>query len=531
MGSATGTWERLGRPAARAAGALLPALLAQSCLVAAASAQVAPLPQPVIQPVQPVAPSGSTSTTPGGPVAPVDLQAPVAAQIGAGDAVDAVPPVVAQSRAFDRDGDDITADTGFNLFIPFVRGLDYGVGLVSEYGDNLLRLPDGVQPSGGRVSRADFRFRPSAFVRGSQPFGRQTLFVNATYGRDFYARNTRLNRQRLSIDGGVDWRLGARCGGQVAASYAARQSELELFDAVISNEQRRTGVLLSAGCPSRVGLSPNLSVALNRIDNELPERKRADARSSSFSGGLSYALGARGTATLSGSYTDARFPNSVITVPALVPVLGPGGAPLLDRDGRPVFAATLVPVGGFASRFYGVNGGVSYRFGPSITVNLGLGYSRSKSRVRPIAGREELAKQAALPGFSGLVYSAGVDYRGPRIGGGVAVARSVTPSPGGSAAFFVTTRYELNLGYDLGPNGRAYAGVARLQRDFRGQLLQETVNVRNAEKADRAFIGYDRDLGRLLSAGVRYTYQRRLANPSVFNYDNNLFTLRLSANF
>lgn len=394
------------------------------------------------------------------------------------------------------------------------RGFSYGADLIVDYESNLLRLGANQPLGGGRVSRDDFRYRPSVFARAGLPFGRQILFANASYGRDFYQRNTILDAQRFRIDAGAGWSL-ARCGGRLQGGYSQRQGELDLFDTVIPNIQKRTNLLASFACPGQFGVSPQASVQYNRTDNDLPLRQQFDSRGIAANGGISYNLPGRGSISLTGNYGTARFPNNVLSNLLVTPL--PGGG----------FTLVPTPIGTLGSRFYGANIGANYRLGSAFTVSVGGGYSWSEQRLTPLTGGA--ARRLSRSGYP--VYNASLAYRGPRITGSVGASRSIIQAPGGTSAFYVTSSYNVVASYDLGRNSGVTLGASRVDRQFRGELDQGAVNRRDTEKADRLFASYDTKFGRLLSAGVQVTHSRRRAIPSIYNYDSTGVRLRVGVDF
>lgn len=424
-----------------------------------------------------------------------------------------VPPLVAPAPASEAPSEFITDvsrpvvsannidDEGFpdlGVVVGLVRGFDYGVSLTSEYSDNLLRRPDGL-PGQNAGRRSDARFRPSAFAQAGLPLGRQQLFARAEYGRDIYVRNDQLNSRRLQLQAGSNLQF-ARCNAQVSVSRQERQNQFDLFDVVENNVQKRTNFRASAGCPARLGLSPTASVGYGMLDNSLPTRRDFDSRTFSASGGLSYGLATRGRIGVSGSYGTSRFPNRLLIVQ--------------QPDG------TFQSLGQDGNVFYSVNGYAAYNVGPFIAVNGSFGYSWVKRRL--------LGDEA----FRGTIYSAGVDYRGPRLGAGASVSRSVNPAQGGNQSFDIATRYDLSVSYPFGRAGNLFVSGSRAERDFRGlAALQPGLPVRASEKQDRFAIGASQTLGRLLSARLEYFHVRRRADPAIFNYTANNISLQLSATF
>ncbi|QMW22065.1 porin family protein [Sandaracinobacteroides saxicola] len=425
----------------------------------------------------------------GGPVGPVGGPAAGPARVAGVPGGGTVAP--------DRGADDDAAPTG-GVVVNAQRGFDVGVSFVSEYGSNLIRLGDGIALSNGLVSRSDFRFRPAVNVRFGQPLGRQLLFVNGTLGRDFYARNTILNKNRYGADAGLAWEL-ARCTGRAQGSYTRRQAQFELDNDVIDNPQERSTLLVSGSCPIGARLAPSLSASWNKIRNKAPGRDRFDTDTFNLNGALGYAVTPRLQLGLNGSYTNLRRSN------LLVFALPPVGPPVL--------------LGVNTLDFYSATVNATYAIGPSLKVNGSVGLNISKEILPP-------SKQ-----ITDTVYSAGVSYTGPRISASLNADRAVQPAPGGEASVYVTDGLSANLGYQLGSSIDLYAGWSHRKREFRGSANPQEPLIRRSERSDRFFVGASTDVGRLFTIGIEGSHVRRRSDPSIYNYSTTNAQISLRANF
>jgi hypothetical protein len=434
---------------------------------------------------------GPVGGTIGGPVGGVAASPSIAAARPAGSGI-AIPPVSSSD-----DDDPVAPGVGINTG----RGVNISANLVTEYGSNLLRQGEGQTLGGRSGSRSDFRIRPSVSVNLGLPAGRQQLYLNASVGRDFYVRNSFLNRERVGAVAGVAYGFGSSCGGRLQASYEQRQTQLEEFVDVRNSLRRTTSGLLSLTCSRPYGISPSADVTYTNNTNSLESRRRRNSRTISAGIGASYAIGVRGSIGVRANYADTVFPNEIIT--------------LLDLSVQP---PRVLESFEYSLKSYGGSLTGQYRLGERVSFVGNVGYSR----IAPRAGVGEP--------YGSLTYSASVGYTGTRIFGSASAGRAVTPGRGGEATFFVANSYTLDVGYTLPSGISAYAGAARSTREFRGEL--DTLPLaRSSATTDRAYLGVRTQIGRLLSASAEVNTIRRRVIPSIFNYTSNGVRLSLSASF
>ncbi|MCG2840236.1 outer membrane beta-barrel protein [Sandaracinobacter sp. RS1-74] len=431
--------------------------------------------------------------------------APVAAQIvppGMAPPAPIVPPAVSPGgiptgtvadplRVY---GDDAPALSGLDILAGI--GLDVIAAMTTEYNDNVARLSDGSQLSDRYRSKGDWSFRPSVGVSAGRPLGRQQLFLNANIGRDFYARNTLLDRNRFGVNGGMAWSLGTRCGGRLQGGYIKRGTQFGTFEEVIPSTQERVDFLASANCRTATGLSANLSYNRKKTTNHTddPEgeidRSFADVKSHGISGGIGYPVANRGQIGLQGNWTKQDFPNQPLAT---------GG------------------VNG--SEIYGVNLFGNYRVGSSLNVNAGLGKSWVSSNV-PMSDD-----------FSGLVWNLGVNYSGPRIGVSVSTGRSVNGSSGASSNYTIGKFFNTSVNYRANNRLSFAGGIGTSDTDYRGiDQLPETQDVRSA-KMRRYFMGADYRLNRIVAFSLDFNHANRSSNPGTGSYKANTVGLTARASF
>ncbi len=398
--------------------------------------------------------------------------------------------VVDQNRVFEDDapfagGLDVLAGIGLNI----------SASLVTQWSDNMRRLSDDtVLPEG--EARSDWRFTPNVAISAGRPLGRQQIFLNAGIGRDFYARNTIRDKNRVNVGGGLAWRLGQRCNGRIQGSWRKRGTQFASFAEVISSTQESTGFFTSATCQTAGRLVGSASYSRantkNRTDESevnAPDRSFADVESENVSASLAYAL-TRGQVGVSGNWGNYEFPNQFL----------PSG----ETNG---------------SKIQGYNLFGNYRIGTSLQANASIGYSK----VEP--------KSPLTQDFSGNVWSIGLNYSGPRLGASIGTGRSVNGSGGGNSNFSIGKYYNMNVSYRANDRLSASAGYARSNNDYRGTIGIPGTRPINSAIMDRYFIGTDYRLNRLLSFGADLNHQKRSSKPDVFSYDATSVIFSIRANF
>lgn len=383
-------------------------------------------------------------------------------------------------------GLDILAGIGFN-----VSGA-----ISTEYSDNVARMSDGEPINSRYKSKDDWIFRPSLTLSAGRPLGRQQLFVSSTIGRDFYARNGLMNRNRFLVDGGLNWALGTRCGGRIQGGYSTRGTQFGTFEEVIPSTQERLNFLASANCRTATGISANINYNRSKTTNNTDDptgqvdRSFADVKSQGVSGGIGYPITGRGEIGLQGNWNEQEFPNQPLAI---------GGVNGSEIKGLNLFG--------------------NYRIGSSLRATGGIG----KSWLNP---RAPLAAD-----FSGLVWNLGLNYTGPRLGASVSTGRSVNGSTGGSSNYTIGSFVNATVSYQANPRLNFATGVALSDTDYRGiDQLPETEDI-NSAKMRRYFIGADYRLNRIVAISFDFNHQNRSSDPSSGNYKVNTVGLTVRAAF
>jgi hypothetical protein len=446
------------------------------------------------EPASPAAPAGPppSALAPGLPpatlVAPVPTSPEEQALLGAPRDDDAAAAGLVQAdpaRIFGIDAPDLT---GFAVSI--VRGLSYGASLRTEYSDNVARRASSAGLPSRYNSRTDWRFTPQATVSAGQPFGRQTLFLNAGIGRDYYARNTALDRDRARVAGGLQWVLGSRCAGRIQGDYSTRQTSSDLFDEYLPSTQERVAATVGGTCRVASRLSANLAYDWYEITNGLESRRMANSKAHGLVAGLTYPIARRGSVSISGFWRTTDFPNQL----------------LLTGETNQI-------------KFSGFSVGGGYRIGPAFSLNGSIG--RTKADYR----------NPFLPSFTGTTWSAGLNYAGPKIGVNISTGRSAS-SGSGNSNFSVSTHYTGTVRYALGQRIHTSVGYSHRKSDNRARLEIPSEGLAdNNRKSDTLMANMDYDLNRLLSLSAEYRHEHQAARLLWSGYSTNIASLSVRANF
>jgi predicted porin len=189
-------------------------------------------------------------------------------------------------------------------------GLSAGGRVQVVYDSNLLRLDEGVPAAQGR-SRDDVVTNVSGVVRARISPSLQRFRLDAQVGRDYHARNDFLDRDRILVEGGWDWRIGTRCGGVMQATYSQAQADLAEQGAVLSNRQTALSLLAQGGCRIGVGLKPAFVLSHRDVENSNPLRQATDLEVEGIGAGLSYNRTGRAGVSIGYRRDRFRYPNRV----------------------------------------------------------------------------------------------------------------------------------------------------------------------------------------------------------------------------
>jgi hypothetical protein len=369
--------------------------------------------------------------------------------------------------------------------------------------------------------RSDFRFSPLIDAAIAYPLGRQQIFVGGHIGRDIYARNDQLNRNRYGIGGGVNLRAGSSCTGTLAADFRSRQVLVSELAELVPNAQETLQYGATAGCQTATGLGFNGTIRRIETSNDALSRQPFDVNSTIFIPQISYGRPNLGQFTLSGSYNEARYPRRSVLLP---------DGNQID-DGVNILNAQL---------------GYSRKLGSRLSVQAGVSYLQAKPQPKTIAQIVAVVPnpQTVPPTppvltsvpvtrstFSGIGFSAEVDYTpSPRLVVSLNLGRDVQASANVGAQYQVVQNYGLGIDYKLGAAITVGTGATYSQRDYRGTFVTiDEPLLRIQDKISRVYGRVNYQPVKLYSIGAELAYQNRESNPDAFSFDNfsALLTLRV----
>lgn len=379
------------------------------------------------------------------------------------------------------------------------RRLQLGVSAQGVYDSNISHTSRELAERRG-LSVDDFRFTPAVTIDALLPIGRQSLSVLGSLGYDIYARNSRLDSERVSLDAAAGLRI-ASCDATLTANYARRQSELgdlffigdvsEALTRRIKNKEDIKALGLSAACGDNIGLRPTASVQQTWVDNSSGLRRIADYNQTTFTGGVAYAQPSFGLLTLFGTYSTTEFPN------------------------RSAFAG-LSGDDGFKSR----GGGIRFEraIGARLSGLVEVSYTSTDS-------------DRAVSDFSGITYRGAITQEiGSRMQLTLDVSRAVLPSNRVDANYSVEKLYSANLDYALSERAVLYVtGVAR-DRNYRGGFLVFGPSLVN-DHLRSGTVGARYSMGRGINLTLSGTRESRSANGTIFDYKSTRVAAGVSKTF
>jgi hypothetical protein len=358
------------------------------------------------------------------------------------------------------------------------RRFDFGVTGTVLYDSNVVRGSKALALARGLVQE-DVRFTPAATFDLSLPVGRHALFASGLAGYDFYARNSRLDRERLEARSGVNLRF-AQCRADIFGVLARRQAELDdLTLGPVDNRETIRSVNFEGSCQRAAGLSPRLQVQYQEGRNSRIQRRISNLDRFEIEGGLGYTNLSLGTVELFGRYLDARYPDRTFAF---------GGARRPD---------------GFESYTAGL--GYARELGTALRGSVAAGYTE----VRP--------ERPDLPRFDGLTYRAELRFNPlGRLRGTLAGGREVDASNRIDVSYFVEDSVSARLEYSFSPNARSEAGLTLRERAFEG-ANQLGLGITD-EETRSVFAALIVAATPKISIRIDAEHERRETNNPLFNY-------------
>jgi Putative beta-barrel porin 2 len=364
------------------------------------------------------------------------------------------------------------------------------------YENNVLRQPDAFPVPPG-FARNDFRLSPSINVDIIQPIGRQTITLLGGAGYDFYRRNSRLERERINLQGKLNLAVGANCKPEIGLAYARQQSDLADFFSItdfrLRNREQRLTFSSAIKCGGIIGLKPGLSFERSVVKNSSFFRRIGNFNSTAVGVSLGYTTPTLGEVSLFGNYRRGKYPNR--------------GA----FTGRPGVNENVgVYTGGLR---------LQRDIGNRLKGNISLGYTVAEPslsgtrRFSGISGSADLTAQLAEPLQVVVGYS-----------------RSVQQSNQLNVSFTVNDSYNINASYILNPRIILTGGAARTQRKLRDSPLLSP-NLLGTKERTTQFSGGVRFVpAGPISFSLNATKSIRKSQTRFFDYDASSVSLGVNLN-
>lgn len=351
------------------------------------------------------------------------------------------------------------------------------------YDTNVSRGSDASATLRG-IKNEDVRASPTAALNMTLPRGRALFTVQASAGYDAYARNQRLNRERLSIRTRSQVPV-AFCTIAPETAYSRRQIDLidvEAGEGVINaagrNVQTVTEALSALGCGPQIGLraGANLGYVNTRTDARVGQQQ--DVREVRYGSELNYVHTSVGIVTLFARQRNFTYDRQLQFFPGRLSTVSITNAGLrVDR-----------------------------RLGARLQVVGSISYADLSSALNPPGAKN----------FDGLNWDVSATLRlGGRLLLSAGSDRTITIAPGFSAETVRQTNHAGSLRYALTPLVQMTASVSRANRDFR--LAPRSAFGITKDRLDTAAIrlNYTR---RAVTFSLRGSYQQRDSDNDLFDY-------------
>lgn len=165
-------------------------------------------------------------------------------------------------------------------------GLKFSATATGTYSNNYLRLSGVSASERPMLVPQEYSLVTNAILGWNQKVGRQYVYVNADAGYRFNKNNSYLDTESISANAGINWKLGAKCNGGFATSYTRSQGDFESLDDIIHNQISRKSISADARCliASRWGVV--FGANADGSDNSAMSRSLNDLKQQQLSTGL-----------------------------------------------------------------------------------------------------------------------------------------------------------------------------------------------------------------------------------------------------
>jgi len=348
--------------------------------------------------------------------------------------------------------------------------------LSARYDSNVARASDEIAQKRG-IKPADWLLSPSINIQLDKALGSQSIYFNGDVGYDLYARNHRLDRERILLDGGARLQF-LRCTATADTSLDLHQSDLsELIDsAPAKNTENIRKIALDAQCGGPIGIIPFAGASRTWASNSSSERRFADYVTDQGQGGLAFAGPTFGELAVIAQVRTTDYP---------------------DRNGF-----------GLTNHFHVFSIGGRYTRNVGSRLNASISLSRTKVDTAP-----------GFPTFTGLTSNVNVSMvASDNLKLQANWTRSVDPVSLGFGDFAIDSRSSLDADYGLSPLLTLSGGAGSVHRQIEGESFFLVPQIQREQRLFAyARLSYSRSARTNISLELRH--ERRRANPSSFNYD------------
>lgn len=348
------------------------------------------------------------------------------------------------------------------------------------------------------IQNEDVRVTPTASFDMTLPRGRALFAARGSIGYDAYARNDRLNRERLSFGAAAKLPL-VFCAIAPDVAFSRRQIDLidlsiipGVADASAENVQTLKEASAALACGPDIGIRPGGHVRYATTRNSAALRRGQNVEELRYGSELNYAHPSVGILALFVQRRDFTY------------------------DQRRRIAATR------ASRFSVTNTGfrIDRRLGARLQLVGSLSYADLSSPGEPTGVRR----------FDGLNWDVAATLR---VEGRLLLSatsdRAITVSPGFFSDSVRQTNYGGSLSYGLTPLMRVGLAVSRTDRDF-GLIVAPIGVAVTKDRLDAATLRLDYTR-RQVNVSLRGSYQRRDSDNDLFDFEGPQATLSVSYRF
>lgn len=324
---------------------------------------------------------------------------------------------------------------------------DVSVSIIDQYDSNVLKggFVQNVRPN---AKSGDFVISPTLNLDMVSAIGQHRAFLRGLVGYNIHKRNTYLDREQVSLDGGI--RVQASLGCQATVSGTISRQQIDLLDLNAGIDPRNTEDLGSAGvnldCFSPAGLAGGVGYRRSASKNSAIIQKLTNSVVDSVDANIGLNNNLIGRIALTASYTNARYPRRIDPLTGL-------------NDG-------------FKSYNVGVR--VTRDLGTQLRGTIGAGFTR----VRP--------QNSFTPGFKGGTYYAQIDYNsfsGFHLG--LNLAREVEQPNQFGANYGVTKSIGIDASYPLNRNLLIGATALRQDRSYRPTFAFVPINFLSGDRLDQ----------------------------------------------